>query len=69
MGSVIDYSILFLFFNRYETLDADDIKAIMNGEKVKIERLGRATKDSSPSSAPSAPSGAGLLGAPHPAPA
>ncbi|XP_026742420.1 ATP-dependent zinc metalloprotease YME1 homolog isoform X3 [Trichoplusia ni] len=54
---------------KYETLDADDIKAIMNGEKVKIERLGRATKDSSPSSAPSAPSGAGLLGAPHPAPA
>ncbi|CAD0206711.1 unnamed protein product [Chrysodeixis includens] len=54
---------------KYETLDADDIKAIMNGEKVKVERLGRATKDPTPSSAPSAPSGAGLLGAPHPAPA
>ncbi|CAD0251388.1 unnamed protein product [Spodoptera exigua] len=54
---------------KYETLDADDIKAIMNGEKIKVERHGRASKEPAPSSAPSAPSGAGLLGAPHPAPA
>ncbi|XP_047038183.1 ATP-dependent zinc metalloprotease YME1L [Helicoverpa zea] len=54
---------------KYETLDADDIKAIMNGEKIKVERHGRPNKEPSPSSAPSAPSGAGLLGSPHPAPA
>ncbi|XP_052742800.1 ATP-dependent zinc metalloprotease YME1L isoform X2 [Bicyclus anynana] len=51
---------------KYETLDAEDIKAIMNGDKIKSERL-RANKDA-PAGQP-APVAAGLLGQPVPAPA
>ncbi|CAB3223074.1 unnamed protein product [Arctia plantaginis] len=50
---------------KYETLDADDIKAIMNGEKVKVERHTKPSKE--PITAPTAPSGAPLLGTPAPA--
>ncbi|KAJ8707282.1 hypothetical protein PYW08_011416 [Mythimna loreyi] len=60
---------------KYETLDADDIKAIMNGDKIKVERHGRPSSEPSPAPAsPPAPAGpasapTGLLGAPHAAPA
>ncbi|KAJ8704422.1 hypothetical protein PYW07_011610 [Mythimna separata] len=61
---------------KYETLDAEDIKAIMNGDKLKMEHHGRPSSESSPTPAsppaPAAPSTpAGLLGTPHthPAPA
>ncbi|XP_063835628.1 ATP-dependent zinc metalloprotease YME1L [Ostrinia nubilalis] len=50
---------------KYETLDAEDIKAIMNGDKVKVERQGRPAKDAAaaPQPAPAAP----LLPQPQPA--
>ncbi|XP_075988541.1 ATP-dependent zinc metalloprotease YME1L [Anticarsia gemmatalis] len=50
---------------KYETLDADDIKAIMNGEKVKVERHTKPAKEPI-STAPAAPA-TGLLGTPAPA--
>lgn len=57
---------MFLIYTfRYETLDADDIKAIMNGEKVKVDRPTKSSKE--PISAPAAPAGAPLLGTPAPA--
>ncbi|KAI5643737.1 peptidase family m41 domain-containing protein [Phthorimaea operculella] len=37
---------------KYETLDADDIKALMAGEKLKVERNGNSRKDSSAKEAP-----------------
>ncbi|XP_053621435.1 ATP-dependent zinc metalloprotease YME1L isoform X2 [Plodia interpunctella] len=43
---------------KYETLDADDIRAIVNGEKLKIER--KQGKEPNPSPAPAPPT------APHP---
>ncbi|CAH0761468.1 unnamed protein product [Diatraea saccharalis] len=48
---------------KYETLDAEDIKAIMSGEKLKHERQGRSNKEPSPAPAPS------LLPTAHPQPA
>ncbi|XP_045538301.1 ATP-dependent zinc metalloprotease YME1L isoform X2 [Papilio machaon] len=54
---------------KYETLDADDIKAIMSGEKLKRERQNRQTsKEPASAPAPASPGPAGLLGAPPPAP-
>ncbi|XP_028042980.1 ATP-dependent zinc metalloprotease YME1 homolog isoform X1 [Bombyx mandarina] len=50
---------------RYETLDADDIRALMNGEKTKMER-GSKNKDPSPSPSPNPPP---PLLTPQPAPA
>ncbi|KPJ10615.1 hypothetical protein RR48_04560 [Papilio machaon] len=51
------------------TLDADDIKAIMSGEKLKRERQNRQTsKEPASAPAPASPGPAGLLGAPPPAP-
>ncbi|KAJ2938415.1 hypothetical protein O0L34_g13332 [Tuta absoluta] len=59
---------------KYETLDAEDIKALMAGEKLKVERNGAPRKDSSPKdapqSAPPAPAAGGaapLLPQPQPA--
>ncbi|GBP81055.1 ATP-dependent zinc metalloprotease YME1 homolog [Eumeta japonica] len=57
---------------KYETLDADDIKAIMSGDKLKLERNGRPVKETTPAPSPTpAPAaGAGLLGPqPQPVPA
>ncbi|KAL4710366.1 hypothetical protein ACJJTC_003763 [Scirpophaga incertulas] len=40
---------------KYETLDAEDIKAIMSGDKVKVERSGRVNKEPGSMPAPAAP--------------
>lgn len=55
---------------KYETLDAEDIKALMNGDKVRVERQSKSpAKEASPSAAPAnAPTGPPLLG-PQPVPA
>ncbi|XP_049882608.1 ATP-dependent zinc metalloprotease YME1L isoform X2 [Pectinophora gossypiella] len=50
---------------KYETLDAEDIKALMNGEKMKVERNARGNKDA-PAAAPQPPP---LLGGGQPVPA
>ncbi|XP_072937376.1 ATP-dependent zinc metalloprotease YME1L isoform X2 [Epargyreus clarus] len=52
---------------KYETLDAEDIKAIMSGEKTKLERQRAKEAPASTQPTPTAPS-AGLLG-PQPQPA
>ncbi|XP_045508266.1 ATP-dependent zinc metalloprotease YME1L isoform X2 [Colias croceus] len=49
---------------KYETLDAEDIKAITNGEKIKLEKQ---KKDSAPSPAPAPAAPGALLGQPAPA--
>ncbi|CAH2269149.1 ATP-dependent zinc metalloprotease YME1L isoform X2 [Pararge aegeria] len=51
---------------KYETLDADDIKAIMNGDKLKSDKQ-RVSKEAPANQG--SPVGTGLLGQPVPAPA